>query len=150
MIELDEETEIRVVEKVEYIEEAVIVLSRKQSLEKAAYLGDREQRSIVEREFQTALEACIDIAELLLKAASRDVPDANAEMFARLGRRSLLSEETAEAMQEAARFRNVLAHTYGHDIDDERVYRHLQEDLHWFPTFVREVREVLDRGVAED
>jgi len=127
----------------------VTVLSRKQSLEKAAYLGDREQRSIVEREFQTALEACIDIADLLLKAASRGVPDTNAETFARLGG-DLLSEETAEAMQEAARFRNVLAHTYGHDIDDERVYRHLQENLHWFPTFVREVREVLDRGIADD
>lgn len=47
-------------------------------------------------------------------------------------------------MQEAAQFRNVLAHTYGHDIDDERVYQHLQDDLHWFPTFLREVRETLD------
>jgi len=46
-------------------------------------------------------------------------------------------------MQEAARFRNVLAHTYGHDIDDERVYRHLQSNLHWFPTFLGEVREIL-------
>ncbi len=107
-MELDEETEARIVGKAEYIEEAVTVLSRKQSLEKAAYLGDREQRSIVEREFQTA------------------------------------------AMQEAARFRNVLAHTYGHDIDDERVYRHLRDDLHWFPTFLRETREVLDRDGAED
>ena len=106
-MELDEETEARVVEKVEYIEEAVTVLSRKQSLKKAAYLGDREQRAIVEREFQTALEACIDIAE----------------KFARLGRRSVLSEDTAAAMQ---------------------------EDLHWFPTFLREVREVLDRDVTED
>ena len=47
-------------------------------------------------------------------------------------------------MQEAARFRNVLAHTYGHDIDDERVYRHLQDDLHWFPTYLQEIREALD------
>ena len=79
-MEMDDETEVRIVEKVEYIREAVTVLST----------------------------------------------------------------ETAEAMQEAARFRNVLAHTYGHDIDDERVFRHLQNDLHWFPTFLREVREVLD------
>lgn len=35
---------------------------------------------------------------------------------------TVLSTETAEAMQEAAQFRNVLAHTYGHDIDDKRVY----------------------------
>jgi uncharacterized protein with HEPN domain len=105
-MEMDDETEARIVEKVEYIGEAVTVLSNKQNLEKTAYLEDREQRAIVERD--------------------------------------VLSTETAEAMQEAAQFRNVLAHTYGHDIDDERVYQHLQDDLHWFPTFLREVRETLD------
>lgn len=140
---MDDETEARIVEKVEFIREAVTVLSNKQDLEKSAYLEDREQRAIVEREFQTALEACLDIAELLLKAASEDVPETNAEKFARLGEHGVLSTETTDAMQEAARFRNVLAHTYGHDIDDERVYRHLQNDLHWFPTFLREVRETL-------
>ena len=127
---LDDETESRIVEKVEYIEEAVTVLSRKQSLALAAYLADREQQAIVEREFQTALEACIDIAELLLKFVSGTVPETNAETFAQLGQRNILSADTTEAMQEAARFRNVLAHTYGLDIDNERIYRHLQSDLH--------------------
>lgn len=140
---LDDETESRVVEKAEYIEEAVTVLSRKQSLSLSAYLADREQQAIVEREFQTALEACIDIAELLLKSVSGSVPEANAETFAKLGQVDILSQETTAAMQEAARFRNVLAHTYGHDIDTERVYRHLQSDLHWFPTFLTEVRATL-------
>ena len=65
---LDAETESRIVEKAEYIEAAVTVLSRKQSLTLSEYLDDREQQAIVEREFQTALEACIDIAELLLKS----------------------------------------------------------------------------------
>ena len=143
-MDIDNETETRIVDKVEYIEEAVTVLSGKQSVALAAYLDDREQRAIVEREFQTALEACIDISELLLKTASKDVPDTNAEKFARLEQRNVLSEDTAQAMQEAARFRNVLAHTYGHDIDDERVYRHLQDDLHWFPTYLQEIREALD------
>lgn len=119
------------------------VLSGKQSLALAAYLADREQQAIVEREFQTALEACIDIAELLLKSVSGTVPETNAETFAQLGQRNILSAETTEAMQEAARFRNVLAHTYGLDIDNERIYRHLQSDLHWFPTFLTEVRATL-------
>ena len=140
---LDDETESRIVEKVEYIKEAVTVLSRKQSLALAAYLADREQQAIVEREFQTALEACIDIAELLLKSVSGTVPETNAETFAQLGQRNILSAETTEAMQEAARFRNVLAYTYGLDIDNERIYRHLQSDLHWFPTFLTEVRATL-------
>ena len=140
---LDDETESRIIQKVEYIEQAVTVLSRKQSLALSEYLADREQRAIVEREFQTALEACIDISELLLKSLSAEIPETNAEKFARLGEIEILTADTAEAMQEAARFRNVLAHTYGFDLDNEQIYHHLQADLHWFPTFLTEVRVAL-------
>jgi len=140
---LDDETESRIIQKVEYIEQAVTVLSRKQSLALSEYLADREQRAIVEREFQTALEACIDISELLLKSLSAEIPETNAEKFARLGEIEILTADTAEAMQEAARFRNVLAHTYGFDLDNEQIYHHLQADLHWFPTYLAEVRAAL-------
>jgi len=79
---IDAETETRVVEKAEYIEGAVSALARKRSLERDEYLQDREQRAVVEREFQTAIEACLDIAELLIVACAADVPDTNAETFA--------------------------------------------------------------------
>jgi len=140
---LDDETESSIVQRVGYIEQAVTVLSRKQSLALSDYLADREQRAIVEREFQTALEACIDISELLLKSLSAEIPETNTEKFARLGEIEILAADTAEAMQEAARFRNVLAHTYGFDLDNEQIYHHLQSDLHWFPTFLTEVRAAL-------
>lgn len=141
---IDAETETRIVEKAEYVEEAVAVLANKRSLERDEYLQDREQRAIVEREFQTAIEACLDIAELLLVARSADVPDTNAEKFAVLADLDVLSATTSEQMQNAAGFRNILAHNYGHDIDDEQVYWHLQEELEWFPTYLREVRSFLD------
>jgi len=143
---IDDETETRIVEKAEYIEKAVTLLSRKQHLDRETYLADREQRAIVEREFQTAIEACIDIAQLLIAANDAAVPATNAATFARLGDLNILSADTAEIMQNAAGFRNVLAHQYGHDIDDEQVYRHLQSDLDWFPTFLREIRFELDLG----
>lgn len=139
-----DEIETRIVEKAEHVEAAVTVLSRKQSLDRDEYVDDREQRAIVEREFQTSIEACIDVAQLLLTVEDITVPETYAEVFVRLADADVLTAETADVMGEAARFRNVLAHTYGHDIDDEHVYRHLQEDLHWFPTFLNEVRSALD------
>lgn len=142
---IDDETETRIVEKAEFVDDAVTVLARKQSLDLETYLDDREQRAVVEREFQTAIEACIDIAELVLGSIDADVPNTNAETFVHLNKRDILSDETTATMQSAAGFRNVLAHTYGHDIDDEQVYWHLQEDLDWFPTYLREIRAVLDR-----
>jgi len=107
---IDDETETRIVEKAEYIEEAVTVLSRKQHLDRETYLADREQRAVVEREFQTAIEACIDIAQLLIAARDAAVPATNAATFSRLGDLNILSADTAEIMQHAAGFRNVLAH----------------------------------------
>ena len=133
----------RIVDRVEYVTEAVALLSRKQSLDREQYLADREQQAIVEREFQTAIEACIDIAELLIVGSDAEMPETNAEKFHVLETLGVLSEETAVRMGEAAGFRNVLAHNYGDDVDDEHVYRHLQEDLHWFPRFCREIRSFL-------
>lgn len=140
---VDDETESRILQKAEYVAEAVAVLARKQSLELETYLDDREQRSIVEREFQTAIEACIDIAELLIVAGDVEMPETNAEKFTVLNELEILTDETAEQLRIAAGFRNVLAHNYGHDIDDIQVYDHLQSDLYWFPRYLREVREHL-------
>lgn len=142
---VDGETEARILDKVEHVERSVRFLSRKRTLDREAYLSDWEQQAIVERMFQTAIEACLDIAELLIKSSKETVPSANAEKFAALSELDILTPETAGQMQKAAGFRNVLAHNYGHDIDDETVYAHLQEDVHWFPTFLREVRSHLGR-----
>lgn len=139
----DEETTARIVDKVEYVTEAVTLLAEKQSLEKSRYLTDREQQAIVEREFQTAIEACLDIAELLIVDSQSEMPQTNAEKFQLLADLGILSSEVAQRMGEAAGFRNVLAHNYGTDIDNEQVYRHLQTDLGWFPRFCREVRSYL-------
>jgi uncharacterized protein YutE (UPF0331/DUF86 family) len=141
-VTVPEETEERILDKAIYVEEAVSVLIRKQTLSIEEYLAEREQRSIVEREFQTAIEACIDIASLLCKELD-GVPEQNAEKFYRLPEHDVVSPATGERMKEAARFRTVLAHNYGEDIDDELVYRSLQVDLDWFPTFLRDVREYI-------
>ncbi len=140
---MDAETEGRIVEKAEYIEEAVAVLSQKQTLDRQEYLTDRQQRAIVEREFETAIEACIDIAALILKDAGQSMPDSNAGRFEVLGELDVLSSETAETMQEAAGFRNILSHSYGPDIDDTRVYQNLQSQLRWFSQYLHEIREHL-------
>ena len=141
---VSEETENRILEKAEYVEEAVTVLAQKQSLDKESYRTDREERAIVEREFQTAIEACIDIAKLLIAETEREIPDTNAEQFATLGGLGLISEETSQRMQKAAGFRNILTHSYGPDIDDTEVYQHLQNELTWIVKYLREVRDCLD------
>lgn len=76
------------------------------------------------------------------------MPDRYSGRFTMLEDLGVLSSTTAANMREAAGFRNVLAHQYGTDIDDEQVYAHLQDDLKVLVTFLDEVRRFLDANVS--
>ena len=108
---MDERTERRIVEKAAYVGEAVTLLpTKRDSLSFDVYRNDHEQRDIVEREFETAIEACLDIGKMLLRAEGEDVPETNAQVFRELGCRSILDSDLAEQMAQAAGFRNILSH----------------------------------------
>jgi uncharacterized protein YutE (UPF0331/DUF86 family) len=95
-------------------------------------------------------EAAIDIGEELVKDERGKPPESNPASMRALGDLGVLSSTTAEQMAQAARFRNVLSHTYGRIIDQDVVFNALQ-DLERYRAFVVEVREYLDsRGVLTD
>jgi uncharacterized protein YutE (UPF0331/DUF86 family) len=132
--------ERRITEKASYVRDALEVLVEKRdALDFEAYQSDREQRDVVEREFETAIEACIDIGEIVLTDAGRTVPDANAEVFRELRSIGILDTDTARRMAEAAGFRNILSHRYGDAINDEDVYNFLAEDLPLFHAFLDQI-----------
>lgn len=124
--------------------DAVEVLAEKRdALSFEEYRSDRTERAIVEREFGTAIQACIDIATMVLRAEGADVPPTNAGSFRTLGELDVLDGDTATGMAEAAGFRNVLAHQYGDEIDDEDVYNVLQSKLPLFLEYLTQVRDHL-------
>lgn len=51
-----------IVEKAEYVEECLSMLAEKRSIEFEDYVRNVGTRDIVERRFQKATQACIDIA----------------------------------------------------------------------------------------
>jgi len=134
----------RIVTAVETTEESLAVLADKQSLSREAYRTDRETRDVVERRFVKTTEAVLDIAETIV-VHERDVhPESNPAAMIALADLDVLKPETAEEMAQAARFRNVLAHTYGDVIDHDEVYDALQ-DLTRYRDFLVEVRSYLDK-----
>lgn len=142
---MDERTERRIIEKANYVREAVSVLAEARdetSLEE--YRSDRRQRDVVEREFQTAIEACIDIGSMYLAASDVPVPDRNADVFRELQSQGVLDDEATERMTRAAGFRNVLAHRYGTEIDDEDVFNVLERELDLFSSFLEQLRAELE------
>ena len=142
---MNERTERRLVEKAEYVGEAVTLLAEKRDeLSFDEYRADREQRDIVEREFETAIEACLDIGKMILRAEGGDVPETNAQVFRELGTRSVVDQEIAERMAQAAGFRNILSHRYGNEINDRDVYNFLQEDLPLFRAYLQQIRDFVE------
>lgn len=146
---MDERTERRVLQKMEYVQEAAAELATiRDSTDCQEYERDRRTRDVVEREFQTAIEACIDIGEMVLSDRGVSVPDSNAGVFRALGECGVLDETVTSRMVRAAKFRNVLAHRYGPDIDDEDVYSSLRDDLDLFTAYLREIRALFDEESA--
>jgi uncharacterized protein YutE (UPF0331/DUF86 family) len=132
----------RVLTAAETIAESLGVLAEYQSMDREAYRDDREARDVVERRFVKATEAALDIGSTLVVHERGSVPDSNPGTMRALADEGVLTEATAESMAQAARFRNVLAHTYGSVIDHDAVYDGLQ-DLERYRGFLREVRTYL-------
>jgi len=142
---MEARAERRIVEKAQYVREAVVLLADvRESLSFEAYQEDRRTRDVVERELQTAIEACLDIGRIVLRTKGSAVPETNAAVFRQLANYGILTEETGERMAEAAGFRNILAHRYGTGIDDEDVYNVLIHDLSLFETYLGQIRALLD------
>lgn len=142
--DMGEREQHRIVEKASYVRDALEVLVEKRdTLDFETYRSDREQRDIVEREFETAIEACIDIGEILVTTEGASVPEDNAAVFRKLGSLGVLDTDTARRMAEAAGFRNILSHRYGDAINDRDVYNFLEEDLSLFATYLDQVRNHL-------
>jgi uncharacterized protein YutE (UPF0331/DUF86 family) len=97
--------------------------------------ADSDTRDIVERRFVKLTEASIDIGEELVKYERGEPPASNPASMRALEKLDILTPPVAEEMAQAARFRNVLSHTYGQIINHDIVYNALQ-DLDHYRLFV--------------
>lgn len=139
----------RLVVAVETIEESLSILAEQQSLDFDTYREDPKTQDIVERRFVKATEAALDIAEVIVATELDERPSSNPTKIKVLADTDVLSESVADSMIQTARFRNVLAHTYGDVIDHQTVYEALH-DLDRYHQFLIEIRAHLDEIGAFD
>ena len=84
--------------------------------------------STVERQFQVAIQAATDIAQIILAELGETVPKNYADVFTLLGQVGVCSSDLTGRLVQMARFRNVLVHLYL-DVDPDKVYDALQNSL---------------------
>jgi len=102
-----------------------------------------------ERDFQVAIQAALDIGSLILAQQSARLPGEYKDIFPALADIGVLPAEFAQRLATMARFRNVLVHLYL-EVDLQRVYRYLQENLGDFEDFARHVSEWLAGQADQD
>jgi len=123
-------------ELLKIVEDAVIRLRKKQGLLLEEYLTNWEEQDIVEREFQRAIQGCIDIGARIIAKERLRKPDDYHGIFDILLEEKLLGEDLAKRMKEMIGFGNAMIHEYRY-IRHEEVFRHLKESLDIFGDFAR-------------
>jgi uncharacterized protein YutE (UPF0331/DUF86 family) len=100
---------------------------------------DNLLRDIVERNFEIAVQCCIDISHRIIVLEKARKPVDYYETISLMGELGVLPVDFARRLAPIAGFRNILAHEYL-SVDWDRVYAHLRnlDDLVRFDGLVRE------------
>lgn len=108
-----------------------------------AWLSDRDVHDASERRLQLVIEAAIDVNAHLLVGAGHPAPtDAYRSFLEVAGRLRVVPPDLAARLAPSAGLRNRLVHRYD-ELDDERVWRGMQDAVANFPAYVDAVDRYL-------
>lgn len=109
------------------------------------FVGDFVRLGSAKYYLQTAIEACLDLAQHLIAAQGWRTPQTYADTFDVLAEHGVVPPDFLPALRSMARFRNRLVHLYW-EVDPTVLYQLLQENLPDFDRFARLILDVLSRG----
>jgi len=134
-------------QKLERLKEQVIHLQEmKKGIEKPSDLEKNFQKeAVVERLFQIALEALLDIGRMVISIENLPRPEENDEIFQVLSKANIISEDFSKRAFGMGRFRNILVHGYM-IIKPERVFENLQR-LKLFEEFISFIAQYLEKKI---
>lgn len=98
----------------------------------------------VERNLQLAIEAMLDIGEILIATLKLEKPQIHREVPLILAKEKIIPSALSKKLALAAGFKNILIHDYL-AIDNDKVLKYLQEDLEDFNDFARHIAEYLTK-----
>lgn len=99
---------------------------------------DRNALDLVAFNLMLAVQSCLDLATHLIADEGWEAANSFAASFSRLSEHGVLSAETADALAEAAKFRNFVAHGYVL-VDPVRIFAAATAGLADLERFAREV-----------
>ena len=104
------------------------------------YQTSPDIKDIAERNLQVAIEACLDIAKIIISINDLPEPKDNKGVFTVLAEAGILSKKNLEFLLPMAGTRNVLVHGYD-KVEDSIVYDVIKRHLDDFAGYLREVKK---------
>ena len=101
-------------------------------------INNEDLAAVVEHRLHLAIEACVDIAELIIVDQSLKTPGSYRETIEILGESGVINRQFARQFANAVSFRNILIHDYV-NVDYHKVAQYLKENLDDFKRFIKEV-----------
>ena len=126
--------------KIAVVQERVRRLSIFTGLSFESYLKDLTTRDAVERNIEVAIQACIDIARIIIKLEGFREPEDNKGVFVVLAENTIISEDSLRFLIPMAGTRNVLVHGYD-KIDDAIIFGVLKKHIPDFNYFIKDIEE---------
>jgi len=118
----------KVSQQLKFLEDEIRNLESKKDIDIEVYLSSKETQYFVERAFQRAIEACINIGNHVISRKELGSPGSFSDVFKILGREGVIPLELSETFIYIARFRNKLVHLYW-KIDPKEVFKYLQNNI---------------------
>lgn len=132
----------KIYERLEKLEEYTRNLEGYQSRTIEQLKTDKTLSGAVERYFQLATECIIDIGEILISNLGLRKPERSKDVILILSEKGIIPSDFGKRFADVASFRNILVHAYL-DIDLNKVYYHLQNDLKDFSEFAKYISQYL-------
>jgi uncharacterized protein YutE (UPF0331/DUF86 family) len=104
------------------------------------YRSSANTKDIVERNLQVDLEACLDIAKIVISQKGLSEPKDNQGLFVVLAEANVISEESLKFLVPMAGTRNILVHGYD-KVDDSVIYGVIKKHLGDFYAYLKEVKD---------
>jgi len=126
--------------KISVVQERVRRLNSFSDISFETYLKDYTLKDAVERNIEVAIQACIDIARIIIKREGLREPEDNKGVFIVLAENGIISEESLRFLIPMAGTRNILVHGYD-KVDDAIIFGVLKNHLNDFYIFLKEIEE---------
>lgn len=132
----------KIYSRIENLKSYVKILEGLQNITLEELEKEPIKKGALERYLQLSIEACVDIAEMIISDQRLTTPQTATESIEILGNEGILESAFSKEFAKAVGFRNILIHDYV-KIDYQIVLANLKNNLSDFHRFIKEILEFL-------